>query len=134
MSRTGVEEKVTVKKGKASIPKHLKDEVWVRYCGKVFSRKCWVPWCKNEINVFNFHVGHNIPESKGGSLVITNLRPICGSCNTSMSDKYTIDEWNKLGGPKRRWFFGLLEVPCGEDLSREPKAADKTLRGGVSSP
>jgi len=42
------------------------------------------------IDVFNFHVGHDIPESKGGTLDLYNLYPICGKCNRSMSNNYTI--------------------------------------------
>jgi 5-methylcytosine-specific restriction endonuclease McrA len=83
---------------KANIPKALREQVWITYVGPQFQTKCPVNWCKNKISVFDFEVGHNIPESKGGSLEIKNLRPICGRCNKSMSDKYTIDEWDKLGG------------------------------------
>ena len=42
------------------------------------------------MDAFNFHVGHDIPESKGGTLDLFNLYPICAKCNQSMSDKYTI--------------------------------------------
>ena len=38
----------------------------------------------------------DVPESKGGSLDINNLKPICARCNLSMGDKYTIEEWNNL--------------------------------------
>lgn len=51
------------------------------------------------MNVFDFHVGHNIPESRGGTLDLKNLRPICARCNLSMSNRYTIDQWNQLGPP-----------------------------------
>ena len=78
---------------KQRIPKAIRQQVWLTYFGKKYSNKCYITWCKNEINVFNFQVGHNIPESKGGELKITNLRPICGSCNRSMSNNYSIDEW-----------------------------------------
>ena len=46
----------------------------------IFRKKCKIKWCKNEITVFNFHVGHNIPRSKGGSLNLNNLVPICSNC------------------------------------------------------
>ena len=82
------------------IPQALRQQVWIHYNKHVFKHKCYVKWCKNEIDVFNFHVGHNIPRSKGGTLELTNLRPLCSSCNLSMSDNYTIDEWDKLGGHK----------------------------------
>ena len=42
------------------------------------------------------HVGHDQPESKGGTLDINNIKPICARCNLSMSDNYTIKEWNLL--------------------------------------
>ena len=48
------------------------------------------------ITPFNFEVGHNIPESKGGATDINNLRPICSKCNRSMGDDYTIDEFSAL--------------------------------------
>jgi hypothetical protein len=56
------------------------------------------------MNVTNFHCGHNIPESKGGITVLENLLPICSSCNLSMSNNYTIQEWNALGGGKPSLF------------------------------
>lgn len=82
---------------KAAIPRALREQLWIHYFGETFKHKCYVRWCLNEINVFNFHVGHNKPESKGGKLNISNLRPICSRCNHSMSNNYTITEWNKLG-------------------------------------
>jgi len=81
---------------KEQIPKRIREMVWTTYNGTVFEDKCYVDWCDNNINVFNFQVGHDIPESKGGTLDINNLKPICGSCNLSMGNKYTITEWSKL--------------------------------------
>ena len=52
-------------------------------------------WCTRKISVFSFEVGHNIPESKGGKTTINNLIPICGDCNRSMGDRYTIDEFSR---------------------------------------
>ena len=81
---------------KSNIPKAIREQVWLRSFGKVYEDPCYVHWCENIINVFDFHVGHDVPESKGGSLDINNLKPICARCNLSMGDKYTIEEWNKL--------------------------------------
>ena len=81
---------------KECIPKRVRELVWTTYKGEIFDSKCHVKWCDNIINVFNFQVGHDIPESKGGTLDISNLKPICGNCNHSMGNKYTIGEWNKL--------------------------------------
>ena len=67
---------------KKHIPKAIREQVWLQYFGKCYQHKCFVSWCKNKISVFDFQVGHNIPESKGGKLTIKNLRPICSRCNS----------------------------------------------------
>jgi len=95
---------------KDKIPKALREQVWVTYIGNKFKTKCTVFWCKNKITVFDYHVGHNIPESHGGTLSISNLRPICARCNLSMSDNYTIDSWNSMGKETRKWYHVLF--PC----------------------
>jgi 5-methylcytosine-specific restriction endonuclease McrA len=82
---------------KSKIPKALREQVWIKINGKRFESKCYIGWCTNRINVFDFQVGHNIPESLGGPTVIDNLLPICARCNQSMSNTYTIDQWNDLG-------------------------------------
>ena len=78
----------------ASLPRAVREQVWLRHNGAVFKAPCNVTWCKNTINAFDFTVGHNIPRSKGGPDTVDNLRPICSRCNASMSNNYTIDEWN----------------------------------------
>jgi 5-methylcytosine-specific restriction endonuclease McrA len=87
---------------KAHIPKALREQVWIQYYGTVFHNKCPTCWCQNRVNVFDFQVGHNVPESKGGSTTIDNLIPICGRCNLSMSNTYTFDEWSATFGSRRR--------------------------------
>lgn len=90
---------------KIKIPKALREQVWLQFIGEKYKTKCYIKWCRNSMDVFNFQVGHNIPESKGGLTILENLRPICGRCNLSMSNTYTIDEWNKLGKPYSFWCF-----------------------------
>lgn len=87
---------------KERIPAAVREQVWLLYMGERYQGKCVVDWCENIINVFSFQSGHNIPESKGGSTTIDNLRPICARCNLSMSNNYTIDEWNKFGKKKEK--------------------------------
>ena len=82
---------------KAKIPRALREQVWLISVGKFYEQKCIIDWCNNMMNVFDFHVGHNIPESKGGSTTIENLKPICSRCNSSMSNNYSIEEWSKMG-------------------------------------
>jgi len=83
-----------LKKKKAPIPKAVREQVWIKTFGKTFTHKCYISWCENRIDVFSFHVGHDIPESRGGRLNISNLKPICARCNLSMSNNYTIEQWN----------------------------------------
>jgi 5-methylcytosine-specific restriction endonuclease McrA len=92
---------------KANIPKALREQVWVTYAGRCFHRKCLVPWCQNTMTVFDFHVGHDVPESQGGATEIRNLRPICARCNLSMGSQYTVQEWSRLSKPKRTWIQWL---------------------------
>lgn len=81
---------------KRKIPAAIREAVWIKQCGRVFEHKCLTSWCQNTITVFDFQCGHNIPESKGGTLAITNLYPLCARCNVSMGDRYTIEEWHAI--------------------------------------
>ena len=83
-------------KKKKPIRKALREQVWIQKAGKVFEEKCSTPWCENSMNVFDFHCGHNIPESQGGPTNIDNLIPLCSRCNLSMGDSYTIQQWFAL--------------------------------------
>tara|TARA_B110000211_G_C13586149_1_gene338401 strand:+ start:74 stop:436 length:363 start_codon:yes stop_codon:yes gene_type:complete len=93
---------------KANIPKAIREQCWVVTNGKNFECKCYVKWCQNMINPFDFHVGHDVPESGGGTLDINNIKPICARCNLSMSDNYIIEEWNKLSKPKKKKFYNCF--------------------------
>lgn len=86
----------TPKKRKDTIPTALRESIWIHHMGRQFEGKCRVPWCQNNITVFDFQAGHNLPESKGGPTTFENLVPICGRCNLSMGNRYTISEWSNL--------------------------------------
>lgn len=83
---------------KKKIPKALREALWVQYCGKSFEVKCRTTWCQNQITAYDFHAGHNIPESRGGPTTLENLVPICSRCNLSMGNQYTFTEWCNLRG------------------------------------
>jgi 5-methylcytosine-specific restriction endonuclease McrA len=89
---------------KKTIPKALREQVWLKFIGKKYEAKCPIGWCKNTITVFDFQSGHNIPESKGGTTTLENLMPICSRCNLSMNNQYTITEWNTLGSNDQSFF------------------------------
>ena len=52
---------------KATIPKAIREQCWIQVFGEKFKEKCYINWCENGINVFDFHVGHDKPESEGGT-------------------------------------------------------------------
>ena len=89
---------------KSKIPKAIREQVWLTFIGKKFEHKCFVNWCENKMTPFSFECGHNIPESKGGSLDIDNLRPICSNCNKSMGNVYSIDDFSELSKRKSHIF------------------------------
>lgn len=89
---------------KQKIPKALREQVWLKTFGKVFNHKCYVTWCTNLIDPFNFEVGHIIPESKGGATNLDNLLPICSKCNKSMGSQYTIHEFSSKFDGKNKLF------------------------------
>ena len=86
-------------------PCALREQVWITYVGHVYEHKCYVPWCKNIMTVFDFNLGHDIPRSQGGATDLANLRPICIRCNLSMGSQYSITEWSQLSRPTpaRTW-------------------------------
>lgn len=73
----------TIKK-KSKVHHALRKIVWNTYIGdNVCSTKC--PCCNiTIISPFEFHCGHVIARSQGGSDTLDNLRPICCVCNMAM--------------------------------------------------
>lgn len=101
---------------KAKIPRALREQVWVTRFGRKFDSKCYTPWCKNIITVFDFQCGHDIPESKGGKTNLQNLFPICSRCNMSMGNTYNFKQWSEKGNhtePEvipRKWTYWLSSL------------------------
>lgn len=115
---------------KDKIPKALREQVWLTHVGKKYESKCFIRWCSNRITVFDFQSGHNVPESKGGSTDLLNLRPICSRCNSSMNDMYTIDEWVELSRPVSKWKVFWQRYTC--TIQCKPSATKES--GTKSSP
>lgn len=82
---------------KKHIPKAIRNLIWVYYNGRCYDSKCYISWCPIMIDCEHYHCGHNIPESRGGKNTLDNIKPICSSCNLSMGNRMTIDEWEKYG-------------------------------------
>ncbi|MFH1639207.1 MAG: HNH endonuclease signature motif containing protein [Chloroflexota bacterium] len=68
----------------AGVPRKLKETVWKKYMGNKQEGKCY---CCNitTIDTFTFEAGHVISTKNNGPTTVDNLRPICRSCNSSMS-------------------------------------------------
>ena len=69
---------------KTKIPSAVKKLVWNTNLGEDLGKsKCYC--CKStDITQTSFHCGHVIAESKGGRSIVSNLKPICQNCNSSM--------------------------------------------------
>ena len=66
-----------------TIPKKIRGEAWKAHFGESTQGKCYC--CKTALDVFeDWHAGHVISHSNGGSDMASNIRPVCGSCNLSM--------------------------------------------------
>ena len=65
------------------IPKKIRGEAWKNQFGDSIKGSCFC--CKKEFGVFDdWHAGHIISHSNGGTDTADNLRAVCGSCNLSM--------------------------------------------------
>jgi len=66
----------------------MRQEVWTKWVENKDSmrNKGWIPSCTNQLFFpgAEWHCGHVVAASKGGPLNVSNLRPICASCNRNM--------------------------------------------------
>jgi len=82
---------------KKNIPHTVKINCWNTHVGELVPKtKCLC--CKNvDITQHNFHCGHIIAESNGGTYKMDNLLPICNVCNSSMGST-NMNEFKKMYG------------------------------------
>lgn len=69
---------------KQSISSTMKKLVWNMTIGEEIGKSKCVCCKSTYITQMSFHCGHVIPESRGGETIVSNLRPICQNCNSSM--------------------------------------------------
>jgi 5-methylcytosine-specific restriction endonuclease McrA len=87
------------RKTKERIPKSLKDTLWKVHFGENVNGFCYC--CKlAPIQITNFDCGHIVSEKKGGTVHLDNLKPICRTCNSSMSTMNMEDYIKKYGFDK----------------------------------
>jgi len=96
-----------IKTQKLGKPKRLpwiaRYNVWIEFIGHTTDGLCFC--CGIEpITIANFQCGHIQARSKGGNDHISNLRPICGSCNQSMGTTNMREFIETCGFPKNpKW-------------------------------
>ncbi|MFZ3169183.1 MAG: HNH endonuclease signature motif containing protein [Candidatus Methanoperedens sp.] len=74
------------------IDKNVKSTIWKMHNGLTISGKCYV--CQEPIMHHTFEAGHIIAFANGGTDDISNLKPICKSCNGAMG-KMNLEEYKK---------------------------------------
>ena len=81
---------ITKNKKKKAISSTIKKLVWNTNIGEEIGKsKCLC--CKStDITQLSFNCGHIIAESNGGDTIVSNLKPICQNCNSSMGTKNMI--------------------------------------------
>jgi 5-methylcytosine-specific restriction endonuclease McrA len=93
-----------------SIPKTLKNDVWDKYIGREKGvGNCEV--CSGEIECRSFHCGHVKSVKEGGDTIIENMRPICGTCNTSMGTENLFEFKEK--------YYKEKQLPNGNKITSE---------------
>ena len=83
--KTTIVKNPTIKK--KPIPSTVKKLVWNTNIGEEIGKtKCLC--CKStDITQMSFNCGHIIAEVNGGKTIVSNLKPICQNCNSSMGTK-----------------------------------------------
>lgn len=71
------------------ISKKLREQLWVRDCGNVFTSQCYV--CTGRMTAVSFEAGHVISVADGGTNDIDNLKAICMTCNRSMGKENMLE-------------------------------------------
>jgi 5-methylcytosine-specific restriction endonuclease McrA len=86
----------TKKKKKKSISATIKRLVWNTNIGEDIGKsKCMC--CKStDITQMSFNCGHIVAEVNGGDTIVSNLKPICQNCNSSMGTKNMEDFMKSL--------------------------------------
>jgi hypothetical protein len=81
------EKETKPKTKKKSISATIKKLVWNTNIGEEIGKsKCLC--CKStDITQLSFNCGHIIAEANGGETIVSNLKPICQNCNSSMGTK-----------------------------------------------
>lgn len=120
---------------RSSITKTMKKEVWKKLFKNNDSGYCPIFKCKSELKrdiPYGFQCGHIISVSEGGKTIVSNMKPICGSCNNKMSGTNWDEYEEKI---KRQYLWDKYEVDecengkCTRKLTFENFKYDKNKKG-----
>ncbi len=75
------------KSKKKSIPSTVKRLVWNKHIGEEIGKHKCMCCQATDITQMSFHCGHVVAEANGGTSTVSNLKPICQNCNSSMGTK-----------------------------------------------
>ena len=84
-------------KRKQRIPAAVRRLVWNTYIGEERGNALCVCCNTTYISQMSFHCGHVVSEYHGGKVEVSNLRPICQNCNSSMGKRHMVDFMKQLG-------------------------------------
>ena len=76
-----------VKKRKKTISATIKKLVWNTNIGEDIGKSKCVCCKSTDITQMSFNCGHVIAEANGGETIVSNLKPICQNCNSSMGTR-----------------------------------------------
>ena len=72
---------------KKTIPSTVKKLVWNTNIGEEIGKTKCLCCRSTDITQLSFNCGHIIAEVNGGNTIVSNLKPICQNCNSSMGTK-----------------------------------------------
>jgi hypothetical protein len=81
---------------KKKISATLKRLVWNKWIGEEIGKSKCLCCNVTDINQMSFNCGHIIAECKGGETILSNLKPICQNCNSSMASMNMNDFMRKF--------------------------------------
>jgi 5-methylcytosine-specific restriction endonuclease McrA len=90
------EKEVAKKKKKKPIAATVKRLVWNTNIGEDIGKSKCMCCNSTDITQMSFNCGHIVAEANGGDSIVSNLKPICQNCNSSMGTKNMEDFMKSL--------------------------------------
>jgi 5-methylcytosine-specific restriction endonuclease McrA len=116
----------SAKTKKVKIPKALKTAIWNRDFPNIKQGKCYT--CERIVYDDDFQAAHIIPESKGGTIDIDNLKVSCKACNTSCGTK-NLHEFNAMLKPKHN---AIPKTNTAKPNNGDSQFKSRVLPGGIT--